>query len=317
LGGVDRKPDGAFALRPLLAAALAAMAAAAAIGVAVSQTAERPVRVDLELVLAVDISRSMSQDEHYLQREGYVEAFRHKDVINAITSGPQGRIAVMYMEWAGDFEPIPLIQWTILDSEKAAKAFADKLANEPVWGEQRTSISRALYTAADYIESNNIISSRQVIDVSGDGPNNAGPGVEEIRNEVLAKGIVINGLPIMLNKPREFYDIDHLDRYYKDCVIGGPAAFIVPVYDLRHFASTVRKKLVLEIAGLEVAPDMAPVQYADNRHLAPDPAPGPQAPGTPALQRVQLKLPKEKTDCMIGEKVWMGGYGRYGGFGDR
>jgi hypothetical protein len=301
-------------LRLCLAGVLASLALSTS-GVAGGQVSARPMRVDLELVLAVDISRSMSQDEHYLQREGYVEAFRHKDVINAVTSGPEGRIAVMYMEWAGDFEPIPLIPWTIIDSAASAKAFADRLAREPVWGEQRTSISRALYTAADHIESNNIISGRQVIDVSGDGANNAGPPVEEIRDEVLDRGIIINGLPIILNKPREFYDIDHLDRYYRDCVIGGPAAFIVPVFDLRHFASTVRKKLVLEIAGIEVAPDMAPVQYADGRHLPPNlPSPSDSAPG---LQRVQLKLPKEKSDCMVGEKVWMGGWGRYGGFGDR
>jgi hypothetical protein len=271
-------------------------------------------RVDLELVLAVDISQSMSRDEHYLQRMGYVEAFRHRDVINAITAGPEGRIAVMYMEWAGDFEPIPLIEWTILSNRESVLAFADRLEREPLWGEQRTSISRALETAASSILGNDIISSRQVIDVSGDGPNNAGMPVEPVRDEVVARGITINGLPIMLNKPLEFYDIEHLDRYYKDCVIGGTAAFIVPVFDLRHFAATIRKKLVMEIASIEVAPDVAPIQYAD----APDPAPLPGSPyDTEArIERVQLKLPKEKMDCMIGEKVWGtrgwgGGWGRF------
>lgn len=279
---------------------LCALAIAAFAGLAAPVTAQegQKVRVDLELLLAVDISQSMDFDEHTIQRNGYVEAFRHKDVINALMSGPEGKIAVMYMEWAGDFDPIPTIPWTIIDSAKAAHDFADRLEKEPIFGEQRTSISTALYAAKDYILNNNISSHRQVIDVSGDGANNAGQLVEKARDEVVKAGIIINGLPIMLNKPREFYDIDHLDRYYKHCVIGGAAAFIAPVFDLRHLSSTIRKKLVMEIASLDVEPDMAPIQFAE----------------TPGLFRAQLKLPTEKTDCTIGEKVW-GGRGYYGGFG--
>lgn len=298
-----------------IAAGAASALALASTAPSTAQSPSGPVeRVDLELVLAVDISQSMSRDEHYLQRMGYVDAFRHKDVINAITAGPEGRIAVMYMEWAGDFEPIPLIEWTILSDKASVIAFADRLEREPLWGEQRTSISRALETAAGYILGNNISSSRQVIDVSGDGPNNAGMPVALARDEVVSRGITINGLPIMLNKPLEFYDIEHLDRYYKDCVIGGTAAFIVPVFDLRHFASTIRKKLVMEIASIEVAPDVAPIQFAD----APPPAPLPGSPfdADARIERVQLRLPKEKMDCMIGEKVWGtrgwgGGWGRF------
>jgi hypothetical protein len=279
---------------------LAALAIAALTGIAAPVTAQQGqnIRVDLELLLAVDISQSMDFDEHTIQRNGYVEAFRHKDVINALTSGPEGKIAVMYMEWAGDFDPIPTIPWTIIDSAKAAHDFADRLENEPIFGEQRTSISTALLAAKDYILNNNISSHRQVIDVSGDGANNAGQLVEPARDAVVKAGIVINGLPIMLNKPREFYDIDHLDRYYKHCVIGGAAAFIAPVFDLRHLSSTIRKKLVMEIASLDVEPDMAPIQFAEQ----------------PNVFRAQLKLPTAKTDCTIGEKVW-GGRGYYGGFG--
>jgi hypothetical protein len=262
-------------------------------------------RVDLELVLAVDISQSMDHDEHALQRNGYVEAFRHKDVINALMSGPEGRIAVVYMEWAGDFEPIVTIPWTIIDSEKAARSFADRLEKEPIFGEQRTSISTALIKATTLIQDNDIASHRQVIDVSGDGANNAGPLVEPVRDEVVKRGIVINGLPIMLNKPMEFYDIDHLDRYYKHCVIGGPAAFIAPVFDLKQLSATIRKKLVLEIAGLEVAPETAPVQFAEHEPIE-----------RPGIVRAQLKLPTEKTDCTVGEKVWGSNRGGFGGFGD-
>ncbi|MDP3493425.1 MAG: DUF1194 domain-containing protein, partial [Hyphomonadaceae bacterium] len=283
---------------------VAALAIAAMAGIAAPVTAQQggKIRVDLELLLAVDISQSMDFDEHTIQRNGYVEAFRHKDVVDALTSGPEGKIAVMYMEWAGDFDPIPTIPWTIIDSPKAAHDFADRLADEPIFGEQRTSISTALLAAQDYILNNNITSGRQVIDVSGDGANNAGRLVEPVRDAVVKSGIVINGLPIMLNKPKEFYDIDHLDRYYKHCVIGGDSAFIAPVFDLRHLSSTIRKKLVMEIASLDVEPDMAPIQFAEQ--------PAPEKAG---VFRAQLKLPTEKTDCTIGEKVW-GGRGYYGGF---
>jgi hypothetical protein len=141
--------------------------------------------------------------------------------------------------------------------------------------------------------------------VSGDGANNAGPLVEPVRDEVVKRGIVINGLPIMLNKPKEFYDIDHLDRYYKHCVIGGPAAFIAPVFDLKQLAATIRKKLVLEIAGIEIEPGTAPVQFAESK-----------PPAGPGIVKAQLKLPTEKTDCTIGERVWGGSRGGFGGFGD-
>ena len=252
-------------LRGVAALAIAAVAGLAAPIASQQATAQQGarIRVDLELLLAVDISQSMDHDEHTIQREGYVEAFRHQDVINALVSGPEGKIAVMYMEWAGDFDPIPTIPWTIIDSAKAAHDFADRLEKEPIFGEQRTSISTALLAAQDYILNNNITSHRQVIDVSGDGANNAGRLVEPVRDAVVKSGIVINGLPIMLNKPKEFYDIDHLDRYYKHCVIGGDAAFIAPVFDLRHLSSTIRKKLVMEIASLDIEPDMAPIQFAE------------------------------------------------------
>jgi len=150
-----------------------------------------------------------------------------------------------------------------------------------------------------------------VIDVSGDGANNAGAPVEEARDDVLKRGIVINGLPIMLNKPLQYYDIPHLDRYYKHCVIGGPAAFIAPVFDLDQLAATIRKKLVLEIAANDVnPPGTAPVQFADAGET--------QDPGAPHIERVQLKLPTEKTDCFAGEKAMgRGGFGFGGRFPDQ
>jgi hypothetical protein len=282
---------------------LVALAIAGIVGLSAPVTAQQGgmIRVDLELVLAVDISQSMDYDEHSIQRQGYVDAFRHKDVISAMLSGPEGKIAVLYMEWAGDFDPIETIPWTIIDTKEAAAKFADRLENEPIYGEQRTSISRALATAKEHITRNSIASHRQVIDVSGDGANNAGRLVEGVRDEVVKAGIVINGLPIMLNKPKEFYDIDHLDRYYKHCVIGGQAAFIAPVFDLRHLSSTIRKKLVMEIASLDLDTGAAPIQFAE--------AEAPALPNRPGIVKAQLKLPTEKTDCTIGEQVWGGGRG--------
>jgi hypothetical protein len=227
-------------------------------------------------------------------------------VAQAITSGPEGKIAVTFMEWGAPYEQNQLIPWTIIDSEAAARAFADRLEKEDVYGFTRTSISAALYKAADLVETNNIASHRRVIDVSGDGPNNTGDNVEKARDYVLGRGFTINGLPIMLEKPKEFYDIDHLDRYYKQCVIGGPAAFIAPVFDLDQLAATVRKKLVLEIAGNEIAPPgTAPVQYGEAK---------PADAKSGGVQRAQLKLPTTKQDCFAGEKA-MGGYGGFGGYG--
>lgn len=256
--------------------------------------------VDLELVLAVDISRSMDQEEHTLQRDGYVSAFRHKDVINALTSGPEGRIAVTYMEWANGARQV--IPWTIIDGEKAANDFADRLAAEPIYGERRTSITTALYEAERLIRENNITSHRQVIDVSGDGANNAGGPVEEARDFVLKKNININGLPILLHSNGQggfgggynpwSIDIPNLDRYYKHCVIGGQGAFIAPVFDLKQLSATIRKKLVLEIASIEIEPQTAPVQYADAEEIT-----------KPGIELAQLKLPTQKSDCFAGEKA--------------
>jgi hypothetical protein len=257
-------------------------------------------RVDLELVLAVDVSRSMDASEHELQRDGYVQAFRHKDVIAALMSGPERRIAVTYMEWAA--QTYQIIPWTIIDSEAAAKDFADKLAAAQPYAERRTSISAALFDAADLIEGNNITAGRRAIDVSGDGANNSGIPVLEAREYVLKKDITINGLPILLNDApsrMQGYDIPNLDRYYKHCVIGGPNAFIAPVFNLKQLSATIRKKLVMEIAGLDIEPGAAPIQFAETAE--------------PGITRVQLKLPTTPVDCLSGEKR-RGGWG--GGFDD-
>lgn len=288
-------------MTPLVRSMLAIPVALAVIALGDATAQKQATTVDLELVLAVDISRSMDEAEHTLQRDGYVSAFRHRDVINALTGGPRGRIAVTYMEWANDARQV--IPWTIIDSAKAANDFADRLAAEPIYGERRTSISTALYEAEKLISENDISSHRQVIDVSGDGANNAGMPVENARDFVLSQKININGLPIMLHSdgqggygsgpnPWGGIDIPNLDRYYKHCVIGGDGAFIAPVFDLKQLSATIRKKLVLEIAYLEIEPDAAPVQYADARETV-----------EPGIVKAQLKLPTEKSDCLAGEKA--------------
>ena len=205
--------------------------------------------VDLELVLAVDISRSMDFDEQALQRAGYVNAFRHPEVIAAIGSGMIGRIAVTYLEWAGVGLQFHRVAWTLVDGTDSANAFADAMAAAPISRERRTSISGGLITAAGLLAASPFAGLREVIDVSGDGPNNAGLPVLEARQAVLERGVTINGLPIMLRPGGGFFGVHDLDVYYENCVIGGPAAFLLTVESPDRFAIAIRRKLVLEIAG--------------------------------------------------------------------
>lgn len=256
----------------LLAALIAAI-------LAIPQVSAADMEVDLELILAVDVSRSMDMDEQALQRNGYVAAFRHKDVIEAIASGPHGRIAVSYVEWAGPAFQKPLVSWTIIDGGAAANKFADQLAAAPISREHGTSIANSLLFVGPTFEGNGIKGDRQVIDVSGDGPNNMGVPVTVARDPLIAAGVTINGLPIMIKRPGGFASIANLDIYYEDCVIGGTGAFLVPVTDIQKLATAIRRKLVLEIAARPAG-----------------------------IVRVSETRPKPRIDCMIGEKLreqWM------------
>jgi hypothetical protein len=236
-------------------------------------------RVDLELVLAVDVSLSMDADEQRLQREGYVAAFRDPAVHRAIASGAGGRIAVAYIEWAGEHAQETVVPWTLIDGPAAARAFAEELAAAPPSRARMTSISSAISYAAAQFEGSRFAGLRRVIDVSGDGPNNAGRPVAAARAEALASGIVINGLPILAKEDSVsgFFDIARLDDYYRECVIGGPGAFVVPITASEEFAPAIRQKLILEISGAEV------------------PSPGPT--------RVRAEA-KPAMDCMVGERLW-------------
>jgi hypothetical protein len=234
--------------------------------------------VDLELVLAVDVSLSMDLEEQQLQRDGYVAAFRNPQVVSAIRSGAQGRISVTYVEWAGPFSQATLVPWTLIDTAAAAEDFAAKLAAAPIARHRMTSISSALAYSGRQFESNPYRGIRRVIDISGDGPNNAGPPVTGVRQELLKSGIIINGLPIIVRPSQSsFFDITYLDRYYAECVIGGTGSFMIPIRDKSEFTTAIRQKLLLEIAGDE--PPARPMH-------------------------VQLRFEPDTVDCLIGERLW-------------
>ncbi|MEQ9639788.1 MAG: DUF1194 domain-containing protein [Alphaproteobacteria bacterium] len=208
--------------------------------------------VDLELVLAVDVSGSIDEDEAALQRAGYVKALADPRIAEAIKSGFLGRIAVTYVEWAGPAHQAQLLDWRVLDGAESAQTFAAYLAAMPVRTAQYTSISTIIDYASYLIENNAYQGTRRVIDISGDGPNNTGLLVTLARDKALAQGLTINGLPILNGRPNRygFPQLRDLDRYYVECVIGGPGAFIEIANGFEAFADTVLRKLLLEIAAL-------------------------------------------------------------------
>lgn len=214
--------------------------------------------VDLELVLAVDISRSISKEEAELQRQGYIAALGDALVVNAITSGPLGQIALTYVEWAGFDYYRTVVDWSIIDGRESAVDFATQLLIAPIVSAQRTSISAAIENSILLFENNNIRSTRRIIDVSGDGANNYGRPVVEARNLAVAAGITVNGLPILRDWRGEeaakadsnLDSVSNLDLYYQFCVIGGPGAFVIAAKDFNTFADAISRKLVLEISGM-------------------------------------------------------------------
>jgi hypothetical protein len=216
--------------------------------------------VDLALVLAVDVSRSMDPEEQELQREGFVEAFRSPVVHQAIRSGTLGRVAVTYMEWSGVNDQKVVVPWMVIEGPEGAVEFSERLARTPIGRIFQTSISGAIDFSLGLLSQSGVEPLRQVIDISGDGPNSSGRTVTLARDEAVAKGVTINGLPIMLKRPTGFGDMEHLDLYYRDCVIGGSGAFIVPVRERQHFAEAIKTKLIREIADLPSEPMMQKAQ---------------------------------------------------------
>lgn len=204
--------------------------------------------VDLELVLLADASGSIDQTEIVFQRQGYAAAMTHPDVLSAIQSTLTGSIAVTYVEWAANQATV--VDWMVIDGPQSAADFAERLLPPPRLASGRNAIGAALLEGKRLIEENQITGLRRVIDFSGDSANNwSGPSIAAARAEVLAANITINGLPILRQDDPGRAQSD-LEAAYAEQIIGGPGAFVVTANDRASFASAVRRKLVLEIAGL-------------------------------------------------------------------
>ncbi len=211
--------------------------------------------VDLELVLAIDVSRSMDDEELELQREGYAGAFAHPAIATAIRGGPLGRIAVTMVEWAGAHHQKVIIPWTVLDGPEAAAAFAEAILATQKVNANWTSISGAIDFSRQLFGAGGLRGARRVIDVSGGDVSNNGGTVQQARDEAVASGITINGLAIINDRPgpggwRNFSP-EPLDQHYRDKVIGGPGAFLMVAEDFDSFAFAIRNKLMREISGAE------------------------------------------------------------------
>ncbi len=238
--------------------------------------------VDVELVIAVDVSYSMDMDELAVQREGYAQAIVSKEFLQALKTGPKSKVAVTYFEWSASSDQRIIIPWRVIDGPESADAVANEIMKTPVRRGSRTSISGAINFAMPLFDESPYHGLRRVMDISGDGPNNNGAPVTGARDAALEKGITINGLPIMVKEPSySTMDIDNLDLYYEDCVIGGPGSFVVAIKDRGNFKEAIRTKLILEVAGR-----------------------------TPERRMVPAAEKEPRVPCLIGERIWQDRWGR-------
>ncbi|AXK81462.1 DUF1194 domain-containing protein [Pseudolabrys taiwanensis] len=210
-------------------------------------------KVDLLLVLAADVSRSVDARKFQLQREGYAAAISDRRVLEAIQAGRNGRIGLTFIEWSGFGNQKVVIDWTMIDGPKAAQAFGDRLLESPRSFADRTAISGGIEAAVAQLARAPFTADRQTIDVSGDGTNNAGRDVTSARDEALKLGITINGLVILSDQPLP-WNPEHtnppggLAKYYQDNVTGGPGAFVMEAKDFNSFGEAIIKKMIAEIA---------------------------------------------------------------------
>ena len=224
----------------------------------------------------------MDMDELALQREGYAQAIVSKEFLQALKNGPNGKILVTYFEWAASTDQKIIIPWRVIEGPESADAVANEIMRTPIRRASRTSISGAINFAMPLFDENPHRGLRRVIDISGDGPNNNGGPVVVARDAAIEKGVVINGLPIMVKEPSySTMDIDNLDLYYEDCVIGGPGSFVIAIKDKVKFKEAIRTKLLLEIAGR-----------------------------TPERPIVPVAGKEPRVNCTIGEKIWQDRWGR-------
>jgi hypothetical protein len=209
-------------------------------------------------VLASDVSRSVDHPKFLLQREGYAAAIADREVIDAVKSGPHQRIALCFVEWSGFGAQKLVIDWSVIDGAAAARKFGDQLLELPRSFADRTSISGGIDFAIEQLENAPFVAPRRTIDVSGDGTNNAGRDVRTARDEALAKGIVINGLVILSDRPVP-WNAEHtnppggLQKYYQENVVGGVGAFVMVAENFHSFGRAILKKLVAEIALMPAA----------------------------------------------------------------
>jgi hypothetical protein len=237
--------------------------------------------VDVELVLGVDISYSMDPEEQALQREGYIKALTSREFLQALRQGMHGKIAVTYFEWAGYSDQRVVVPWRLVEGPESADAFAGEIAAAPYRRAARTSISGAINFGSSLFETSGYRGVRRVIDISGDGANNNGQLVTTSRDEAVSKGITINGLPIMLKRLNyATMDIENLDIYYEDCVIGGPGSFVIAIADRDKFIEATKTKLVLEVASR-----------------------------VPPARVIPVAADKPRVSCTIGERLWQERWG--------
>jgi hypothetical protein len=210
--------------------------------------------VDLALVLVTDVSRSIDDTEYKLEKDGYAYAFASEKVLAAIRGGPTGQISVAYVEFASGFEVRTVLDWTVIRDRASAREFVDRLTAAPrsFWG--RTAISSGIDQGVRLFRESGFNSLRQVIDVCGDGTNNAGREVAEARDDAVKAGITINGLAIINDHPVS-WTFAHvqppggLANYYRENVTGGPGSFVLEVHDFTSFGEAMTRKLVDEIAA--------------------------------------------------------------------
>jgi hypothetical protein len=215
--------------------------------------------VDVALVLVTDVSRSIDDSEFTLEKSGYAAAFTNAKVVEAIQSGPAGKIAVAYIEFAGSSEVRTVLDWTLIDGTASARSFADRITQAPrsFWG--RTAISAGIDAAMQLLGEAGYSASRRVIDVCGDGTNNAGRGVAQARDDAVIAGVTINGLTIINDHPVS-WTFAHvqppggLAKYYRENVTGGPGSFVIEVHDFKSFGEAMTRKLISEIAAASSGP---------------------------------------------------------------
>lgn len=236
-----------------IAAVLVALVAVAGVGGLGAAARAEDSQVDLLLVLAADTSRSVDDRKFRMQREGYARALTDPRVLRAMSAGPQGRIALGFLEWASDGDHIVIVDWTALGTETDAEAVAKRILEAPRAFMGRTSISTAIDASLALLAKSPFQAERRAIDVSGDGTHNSGRPVTAARDAALAQGVTINGLVILSDvplatNPMHTHPLGGLTAYYENNVIGGPGAFVVEAQSFESFGQSLISKLIKEIA---------------------------------------------------------------------